>query len=319
MLREHKMLHADETTWRMMLKGGSTKWWLWALAADDGFFCMTKPSRGMKAGRLLLRDFDGALMSDAYSVYKSLAKEAKQGQFKLDEDRPWQSKFTMFVCWSHARRRFEQASKFNDDAQVVLDYIAELYEVEARAKKLAEGDREKLHAHRATLRASESAPIVEKIEQWRQRQRSLPGTKMADGLTFMANQWSELTRFLEQPLVPLDNNFVERQVRTPVLGRKNHLGSHSERGAHVSALFYSLLGNCRLVGVSPVRYLEALVERGLQTKGYVLLPHEFVKARKQMRDVEAAFALRCASGRVASSGVFDHADGHGVQSTTEGA
>jgi hypothetical protein len=43
----------------------------------------------------------------------------------------------------------------------------------------------------------------------------------------------------------------------------------------VSAVFYTLLGSCRLVGVSPVRYLRTLVERGLQTKGYALLPHEF--------------------------------------------
>ncbi len=68
MLREHKMLHADETTWRMMLRGGSGKWWLWALAAGDGFFCMALPTRGTKAARQLLRDYDGALMSDAYAV-----------------------------------------------------------------------------------------------------------------------------------------------------------------------------------------------------------------------------------------------------------
>jgi len=222
-----------------------------------------------------LRDFDGALMSDAYLVYKSLAAEASQKNLKLDDDHPWQPAFEMFVCWSHARRRFEQASKSDDDAHVVLDHIAELYEVEARARDQADGDLAKLHTLRKQLRAEESTVIVEKIRQWRTSQLSLPGTKLADGLTFLGNQWSELTGFLTNPLVPLDNNLIEREVRTPVLGRKNHLGSHSARGAYVSALFYSLLGSCRLVGVSPVRYLTMLVERALRTESYGLLPHEF--------------------------------------------
>ncbi|MFT7579967.1 MAG: hypothetical protein ACI9MR_001634, partial [Myxococcota bacterium] len=51
--------------------------------------------------------------------------------------------------------------------------------------------------------------------------------------------------------------------------------SHSERGAHVSALFYSLMGSCRLARVSPAHYLKALVERTLADKDYTLLPHQF--------------------------------------------
>jgi transposase len=275
MLNDHKMLHADETTWRMMVKGGSTKWWLWALGANDGFFCLAMPTRGVKAARQLLRNFDGALMSDAYIVYKMLAKEGKQAPLELSDERPWQPRFEMFVCWSHARRRFEQAAKHEDEALPVLGYIAELYAIESRAKEKSGGDEEKNHQLRSALRGQESTLVIDKINRWRQKQLALPGTKFAEGLTFLDNQWQELTGFLHNPLVPLDNNLIERQVRTPVLGRKNHLGSHSERGAYVSALFYSLLGSCRLVDVSPSAYLQTLVKRCLQDKAYVLLPHEF--------------------------------------------
>jgi len=275
MLAHHDLLHADETTWRMMVKGGSTKWWLWALAAQDGFFCSVAPTRSAKAARLLLRDFDGLLMSDAYSVYKMLAKEADQDNLKLTDDRPWHPKFKHCICWSHARRPFEKASKFGDQAHVVLDYIAELYEVEARAKAQAAGDTKRLWEVRAQLRASDSKIIIDKIELWRAKQLALPGTKLFEGLTFLKNQWKGLTRFLEDPTAPLDNNLAERQVRAPVLGRKNHLGSHSQRGAHVSAIFYSLMGTCRLVGVSPSRYLLTLLERALKDPTYTLLPHEF--------------------------------------------
>ena len=275
MLTSHELLHADETTWRMMLEGGSLKWWMWALAAPDGFFCMISPTRGTDAGRLLLRDFDGVLMSDAYAVYKKLAAEALQETLDLADERPWHPRFEHAVCWSHARRPFEQASKDDDDAHEILDFLAELYEIEARAKRMAGGDEEKLLEIRARLRDTESRAVVDKIARWRAQQFALPGTKMDEGLVYLRNQWRKLTYFLDAPLVPLDNNLAERQVRAVVLGRKNHLGSHSERGAQVAAIFYSLLGSCRLVGVSPNQYLNTLVQRALADPDYTLLPHEF--------------------------------------------
>ena len=275
MLREHDMLHADETSWRMMLDGGSTRWWLWGLAAKDGFFCRPAPSRDSNAARLLLRNYSGGLMSDAYIVYKSLAAKGKQEPLAVDGEQFWRPAFSMFVCWSHARRPFDQAAKSDDRAHEILDLIAKLYEVEARAKQQARGDPFRLREVTAELRASESRAIIEEIDLWRAKELAVPGTKMAQGLGFLSNQWLELTAFLGNPDASLDNNLMEREVRTPVLGRKNQLGSHSPSGAHVSAVFYTLLGSCRLVGVSPVRYLQALVERGLQTKGYALLPHEF--------------------------------------------
>jgi transposase len=279
MVTSQGLLHADETTWRMMLKGGSAKWWMWALASKTGFYCMVSPTRGTDAARLLLREFSGALMTDAYSVYTKLAKEAVQERLALpradDEAQRWHPKFTHAVCWSHARRPFEQASKSDDDAHVVLDHIAELYAIEARARAEADGDEAKLAVLRANLRASESTEVIDKIRSWRARQFVLPGTKLADGLTFLENQWPKLTRFLDDPRLPLDNNLIERQVRAPVMGRRNHLGSHSERGAHVSAVFYSLMGSCRLANVSPSRYLAELVKRALANDGATLLPHEF--------------------------------------------
>ena len=92
-------------------------------------------------------------------------------------------------------------------------------------------------------------------------------------MTTLARSRAELV--LE--IAALRQKFAERQVRSPVMGRWNHLGSHSVRGAHVSALFYSLVGSCRLVNVSPLDYLTTLVERGLADKTYALLPHEFAE------------------------------------------
>jgi hypothetical protein len=82
---------------------------------------------------------------------------------------------------------------------------------------------------------------------------------------------------VDDPRVPLDNNATERGIRGPVVGRKNHYGSKSERGTEVAAVFYSLFETAKLVGVDPARYLReaALAD----AHGEVLLPFDLVAAR----------------------------------------
>lgn len=47
-------------------------------------------------------------------------------------------------------------------------------------------------------------------------------------------------RLLADPQIPIDNDVTEQELRSPVVGRKNHDGSHSVRGTEVAALFYTL-------------------------------------------------------------------------------
>jgi transposase IS66 family protein len=51
---------------------------------------------------------------------------------------------------------------------------------------------------------------------------------------------ARLTRFDEDPRIPLDNKAAERVLRGPVVGRKNHSGPRSVRGTEVAAAFYTL-------------------------------------------------------------------------------
>ena len=129
--------------------------------------------------------------------------------------------------------------------------------------------------HRRRLRAEKSRPVIDKIAVWRDAQRVLPGTKFAKGLTYLKNQWQPLTLFLDDPEIPLDNNEAEREIRGPVRGRKAHLGSHSERGARVAALLYSLLGTCRKLGVDPRAWMVAALTRARAQRGTVTLPSDF--------------------------------------------
>ena len=62
-------------------------------------------------------------------------------------------------------------------------------------------------------------------------------------------------------------------MRGPVMGRKNHYGSHSKRGTQVAAIFYSLIESAKLVGIEPKAYLREATIAAL-TGQSVLLPHE---------------------------------------------
>ena len=49
----------------------------------------------------------------------------------------------------------------------------------------------------------------------------------------MKNHWKGLTLFVDHPEIPMDNNLAERELRGPVVGRKNFYGNHSDRAAEV--------------------------------------------------------------------------------------
>lgn len=69
------------------------------------------------------------------------------------------------------------------------------------------------------------------------------------------DSWSELTSYLTDGSLEIDNNGAENQIRPFALGRKNWLIAGSPRGAHASALFYSIFDYLRSI-VSPVGWVS---------------------------------------------------------------
>ena len=76
----------------------------------------------------------------------------------------------------------------------------------------------------------------------------------------MHQRWDELTAYLLDGFLEIDNNLVENLIRPFALGRKNWMFSGSPRGAHASALFYSLIATAKANGLNPFDYLKILFE-----------------------------------------------------------
>jgi len=80
--------------------------------------------------------------------------------------------------------------------------------------------------------------------------------QLAEAIRYALGRWEQLSRFLTDGRIDLDNNPVERAIRPVALGRKNALFAGSEGGADRWAVVASLIETCKLNGVEPFGWLR---------------------------------------------------------------
>jgi hypothetical protein len=278
----------------MSNEGGSKRYWVWVISDGVASYFQVFATRGQAAARVLLGDCAGIVMADDYCVYSALEGERSRiggAQMGFDEDGnvvelPTPD-YLLVTCWSHARRYLDRAEKYHDEANEGLDIIAELYAVEEDAKeevarriKAADGEvepelaRQWLLDSRQRLREQRSRDIVARFDAWRKQLTILPSSALDEAIRHIDKIWPRLILFLEDPRIPLDNNHAERQIRGPVNGRKNDYGSHSPHGADIAALFFSLIGTAKAIGLDPRAYLRAAVRAAIHDEG-VLTPWDY--------------------------------------------
>lgn len=265
---------ADESIWYMLQKGGRKKWFIWGASCPFAVYYRLDPSRGGKVAEELLGDFEGTIVIDGYQGYNGLARDGPGGE---------RSKIDLANCWSHARRKFVDCEQdYPLECKAAIDMIRELYAVEDQVPdpwKLLDDEREEALALLARLRDERSRPITAAIKSWAEEQLALPESTFRGAIEYMLGHWKGLTRFLDNPHIPLDTNQIERGFRGPAVGRKNHYGSKSKRGTVVAAIFYSLIESAKLCGLDPQEYLLAATRAALENPGSALMPHEFAESR----------------------------------------
>lgn len=265
-VRRAPVVGADETTWPMLGKGRSKRWWAWTLCREDAVCYRILASRSANAAQDVLAEFGGVVVCDGYSAYAALEKAQANAR-----DGPG---FVLAHCWAHARRRFLEAAPHYPEAQHAVELIRELYAVE---REIAEAPVSERLARARELRRERSAPVVDALHAWMREQRALPRSALGKAIAYTAGLWGGLTRFLDDPRIPLDNNGAERGLRGVVVGRKNHYGSRSLHGTRVAALFYTLLESAKLAGVEPARYLGEATRRAIASPGTATLPRDLLE------------------------------------------
>ena len=133
------------------------------------------------------------------------------------------------------------------------------------------------------MRQARSKPILDKLYEWlvERKDTYLPKGGMGSAIRYALDNWTALTRFLDDVQIPPDNNRSEAALRVAALGRKNFLFvGHEDAGDNIAAL-YTLVGTCEAHGVDPFAYLrDVLIRVSSHPASDVdaLLPHRWIPA-----------------------------------------
>ena len=132
---------------------------------------------------------------------------------------------------------------------------------------------------------------MERLRKWLDDQidgrKVEPNSTLGGAINYMRQRWEELTRFLEVPGAPLDNNPVERILKMSILHRKNSLFYRTERGAEVGDVFMSLIQTCQANRVNPFDYLMAVVRNAETAKTF---PEEWLPWNYHLNQSETVAA-----------------------------
>lgn len=204
-------------------------------------------TRNASHPREFLKDFNGVCVTDGYQVYHTIETE-REG-------------LKIAGCWSHARRRFDEAVKAlpkakrkDSRAYLALTMIQGIYREEEQLKSLPAEERK--NRRQLSIR-----PLVEAYFAWaRENILKVPQkSKTWEGFNYSINQEKYLKVFLDDGEVPMDNNAAEQSIRGFCIGKKNWVMIDTVAGAKASAIIYSIAETAKANNLKPYDYFEYLL------------------------------------------------------------
>ena len=210
-----------------------------------------------------MNDWNGTLICDDYQGYKALIKK---------------NQITEAGCMAHARRKFFELHAANKSqiAQEALTQFNAIYAIEAQLQELEPDERLK-------RRQGDIKPLMDQLRQWLLDYKiKVPnGSGTMRAIDYSLKRWDALCTFLGDQHTPIDNNWVENQIRPIAVGRKNWLFAGSLRSGKRNAAIMSLVQSAKLNGLNPLEYLKDVMDRlPMQpySRIYELLPHNWKPA-----------------------------------------
>jgi transposase len=250
----------DETRWRVFvaLEGKEGYgWWLWVVVGPDTVIYLLDASRSHTVPEDHYRvESRGVLVVDRYAAYKAMSW-VKDGVLVLA------------FCWSHVRRDFIRVGKgwpeLKTWALEWLRRIRGLYRLNDRrwaAQKAATAFGE------AGVRLRQAVAEM-KTQMETELGRVDLATPSRKALGSLQEHWEGLTRFVDDPRIPMDNNASERRARGPAVARKNFYGSGSLWSGQLAAALFSLLATLSLWKLNPRKWLTWYFEHCAAAGGKV--------------------------------------------------
>jgi len=248
-MAQSSYLQVDETPVTYLdrdVNGGSAKGFLWTyLQPGVQVVYDWHSSRAATCLQSILgNSFSGKLQCDGYSAYQRFASDNPSAK--------------LHGCWAHMRRKFYESQELHPRiVGWILRHIQQLYQWEDQLRTSRAGPN-----LRHSMRTSHHKLVCQRLFKAFENlsSRILPKSNLGKALNYALNQRESLERVLDAGEVELDNNLVENAIRPTAIGKKNWLFMGSKESGHCSAVVYTLVQSCRMIGVEPSAYLRDVLE-----------------------------------------------------------
>jgi len=270
MILSSSYVQVDETFTKLMdpdRRGGARDAYLWGYHAphDKAVVFEFSPTRS----GAILHDFfaqawAGVVQTDGAQMYPSVFKH-----------RP---NIVHIECMAHLRRYVLDAIKSDEhQALPLFKDITELYRFERQAK-----DRGLTHEQRGYFRHAKAKPVLKRLQaKFRALERTAPASgNLRDAVTYANNRWPHLARYAKVGFghVNIDNNRIEGTFRPTKIGLRNYLFIGHPAAGWRSAVIYSVVATCKLLGVNPENYIAWVLPKlaaATNKTATGLLPHDY--------------------------------------------
>jgi transposase len=271
-------VQVDETPIEYLSPGnGSTlQGYLWPVhrPGGDTFFTWHTGRAASCLDTIIPDDWWGLIQCDCYSAYPAFVRRRAGRTDAI---------IVLAGCMAHARRAFVDAlPQATSPCAFILRQMQHLYAIEERLRQQ--------HASptiRGIVRHVESRPVMQRIHRWctnlKDRRVHLPQSNMGKALSYLLGNWEQISRYLEDGRLEIDNNLVENAIRPTAIGKKNWLFMGSETSGETSAILYTLIESARRRRLDPYAYLrDALTRLPRMTTSQIseLLPATWAAAQK---------------------------------------
>jgi len=248
---------ADETRWLVFVeKEGKEghRWWLWVCNGVDTSVFILDPYRSHDVPQgHFTAGVSVILMVDRLSSYKAMTP-VKEGLILLA------------FCWAHVRRDFIAFAKsFPELKPWALDWLKLIRQAyRCNRERLACLNTAEFAKPDAELRAAIEQMKTTAAEQLSDPKLRQPCRKV---LVSLQEHWIGLTRFVEDPRIPMDNNASERSLRGAALGRKNYYGSNAEWSGRLAMMLFSIFATLPKWNINPRTWLRWYLDACAATGG----------------------------------------------------
>ena len=242
----------DETRWRVFVALDGKQgygWWLWVVLGSDTVIYLLEASRDHTVPEDHFQaESRGVLVVDRYSAYKAMSW-VKDGVLVLA------------FCWAHVRRDFIRVGKGWPELKAwALEWLRRirvLYRYNDQ-RLAAQNDAAAFGEAEGLLRQAVAEMDAQRVTEPARANLATPCRK---ALGSLQEHWEGLTRFVDDPRIPMDNNASERRQRGPAVARKNYYGSGSLWSGQQAAAMFSILATLSLWKLNPRKWLTWYFEK----------------------------------------------------------